>query len=72
MHCNEENASEPENQDCEIQDNPFSPSNLNELRTPIQHLSIHNIDLNESVVINEDCTGEEYHNHHSKSFDNLY
>ena len=51
-----ENASEPENQECEIQDNPFRPSNLNELRTPIQPLSIQNIDLNDSVVINEDRT----------------
>ena len=57
----EENASEPENQECEIQDNPFRPSNLNELRTPVQPLSIQNIDLNDSVVINEDRTGEDYH-----------
>ena len=56
-----ENASEPENQECEIQDNPFGPSNPNELRTPIQPLSIQNIDLNDSVVINEDRTGEDYH-----------
>ena len=57
----EENASEPENQECEIQDSPFRPSKLNELRTPIQPLSIQNIDLNDSVVINEDRTGEDYH-----------
>ena len=57
----EENASEPENQECEIQDNPFRPSNLNEFRTPIQPLSIQIIDLNETVVINEDHTGEDYH-----------
>ena len=57
----EENASEPENQECEIQDNPFRPSNLNELRTPVQPLSIQSIDLNDSVVINEDRTGEDYH-----------
>ena len=56
----EENASEPENQECEIQDDPFRPSNLNELRTPIQPLSIKNIDLNDSVVLNEDRTGEDY------------
>ena len=41
----EENASEPESQECEIQDNPFRPSNLNELRTPIQPLSIQNINV---------------------------
>ena len=63
----EENASEPENQECEIQDNPFRPSNLNELRTPMQPLSIQNIDLNDSVVINEDRTGEDYHRRYSRS-----
>ena len=57
----EENASELENQKCEIQDDPFRPSSLNELRTPIQPVSIQNIDLNDSVVINEDRTGEDYH-----------
>ena len=59
----EENASEPENQEFEIQDNPFRPSNLNELRTPIQPLSMQNIDLNDYVVINEDRRGEDYHTH---------
>ena len=58
----EENASEPENQECEIEVNPFRPSNLNELRTPMQPLSIQNIDLNDSVVINEDHAQEDYHN----------
>ena len=57
----EENASEPENQENEIQDNPFRPSNMNELRTPIQPMSMQSIDLNDSVVINEDRTGEDYH-----------
>ena len=57
----EENASEPENQEREIQDNPFRPSNLNELRTPMQPLNIRNIDLNDSVVMNEDRTQEDYH-----------
>ena len=57
----EENASEPENQEREIQDNPFRPSNLNELKTPMQPLNIQNIDLNDSVVMNEDRTQEDYH-----------
>ena len=61
----EENASEPENQEGEIRDNPFRPSNLNELRTPIQPLSMQNIDLNDSVVINEDRTQEDYHIYNS-------
>ena len=55
-----ENASEPENQECEIQDNPFKPNNMNELRTPIQPLSMQNINLKDYVVINEDRTGEDY------------
>ena len=48
-----------------MQDNPFRPSNMNELRTPIQPMSMQNIDINDSVVINEDRTGEDYH---SKNF----
>ena len=57
----EENASEPENQESEIQDIPFRPCIMNELRTPMQTLKIQNIDLNVSVVINEDRTIEDYH-----------
>ena len=43
----EENASDPEDQENEIQDNPFRPSSMNELRTPMQPLNIQNIDLND-------------------------
>ena len=57
----EENASEPENQESGIQGNPFRPSIMNELRMPMQPLNIQNIDLNESLIINEDRTGEDYH-----------
>ena len=57
----EENAAEPENKEFEIQDNPFRPSNMKELRTPIQPMSMQNINLYDSVVINEDRTGEDYH-----------
>ena len=57
----EENASKLENQECEIQDSPFRPSNMNELRTPIQPLNMQNIDINDSVVINENRTREDYH-----------
>ena len=64
----EENASEPENQENEIEYNPLKPSNMNELRTPIQPLSMENIDLNDSVVINEDRTGEDYHRAYFKIF----
>ena len=56
----EANASEPqEDQENDIQHNPFRPSNKNELR--MQPLNIQNIDLNDSVVINEDRTGEDCH-----------
>ena len=57
----EENASEPGDQENEIQDNPFRPSNMYELRTPMQPSNKQNIELNDSVVINEDRTGEDYH-----------
>ena len=55
----EANASEPENQENEIQDNPFRPSNMNELGTPMQPLNKQNIDFKYSVVIYEDRTGED-------------
>ena len=57
----ETNASEPEDQENAIQDNPFRPSNMKELRTPMQPLKIQNIDFIDSVVINEDRTGEDCH-----------
>ena len=37
------------------------PSNNDELSTPMQPLNTQNIDLYDSVVINEDRTGEDYH-----------
>ena len=52
----EANASEPEDQENERQDSRFRPSNINELRTPMHSLNIQNIDLNVSVVINEELT----------------
>ena len=57
----EANAFEPENQENEIQDNSIRPSNMNELRTQMQPLNIQNINFNDSVVINEDRTEEQYH-----------
>ena len=57
----EAKASEPEDQENKIQDSPFRSSNLNELRTPMQPLNMQNINLYDSVVINEDHTGEDYH-----------
>ena len=55
------NASDIENQENRTQDSPFRPSNNDELKTLMRPLNIQNIDLNDSVVINEDCTGEDYH-----------
>ena len=55
----EVNASE--NQENETQDNPFRPSNNDKLRTPMQPLNIQNMHLDDSVVINEDRIGEDYH-----------
>ena len=55
----EVNASE--NQENETQDNPFRPPNNDELRTPMQPLNIQNMHLDDSVVINEDRIGEDYH-----------
>ena len=57
----EVNASESDNQENELQDNPFRPSDNDELRTPIQPLNIRNMNLNDSVVINGNRTGEDYH-----------
>ena len=34
---------------------------MNELRTPMHPLNIRNIDLYDSVVMNEDCSGEDSH-----------
>ena len=55
------NASDIKNRENRTQGNPFRPSNNDELRTPMQPSNIQNIDLNDSVVINEDRTGEDYH-----------
>ena len=41
------NESDTENQENTIQDNPFRPSETNELRTHIQPISIQNIDLDD-------------------------
>ena len=63
----EAKAFEPGNQESEIQDNPFGLFNMNELRTPMQSLNIQNINLNDSVVKNEDRTGEDYHKWYSRN-----
>ena len=47
---------------------------MNELRTPMQPLKIQNIGINDSVVINEDRTGEDYYKlkNDDRQFDKLY
>ena len=57
----EAHASDAEIQQNEIRDSPSRPSKVKELRTPMQNLNIQSIELNDSVVINEDRTGEDYH-----------
>ena len=61
----EANASEPEGQENEMQDNSFKHLYMNKPKTPMQPLNIQNIDLIDSVIINENRTGEDYHSRHS-------
>ena len=58
------NASDIENQENEVLHNLFRPSEINELRTPIQPIGFQNIDLDDIVIVNEDRTGEDYHMDH--------
>ena len=55
-HINDEdgevNATNMDNQESSVQDNPFRTSELNELRSPVQPVCIQNFDLN------KDSTGE--------------
>ena len=53
------NASDTENEENRIQDNPFRPSDINELRTPFQPINTKNADLDETI--NEDRITEDYH-----------
>ena len=57
----EEKASDTENQENRTQDNPFRPSETNELRTPIQQIPIENLDLDDTVIINGNRAKEDYH-----------
>ena len=57
----EAKASEPGDQENEIQHNPFRPSNLNEIKTPMQPLSIQNFNSKDSVIINENRAEEDCH-----------
>ena len=55
------NASDTENQESRLHDNPFRPSETNDLRTPCQPIPIHNLDLDGTVIINKDRAEEDYH-----------
>ena len=61
----EMNASDTENQENRIQDNPFRLSETNERRTPIQPAPIQNLDLDDTVMTNENRAEED--NHSSKN-----
>ena len=45
------NASDTKNQENRLQDNPFRPSETNELRTQIQPISIQNVDLDDTFKL---------------------
>ena len=55
------NASDTENQESRIQDKPIRPSETNEFRTPIQPISIQNLDLDDTIIVDKDHTGDDYH-----------
>ena len=55
------NASDTDNQGNRLQDNPFRPSETNELRTPVPPISIQILDLDDTVILNEDRAEEDYH-----------
>ena len=61
-HQNDEDGkidvSHTNNQENAMQDNPSRPSEMSELRTPVQPVSVQNLDLDDTVVVNEDRTGE--------------
>ena len=55
------NASDTDDHENEIQDNPFRPTGTNQLRTQVQPISIQYLDLDNTVIVNEDRTGEGFH-----------
>ena len=55
------NASDTDNQENEIKNIPFKPSETKDSRTPVQPISIKNLDLDDTVIVNEDRMGEDYH-----------
>ena len=54
------NASDTDDQENKKQDNPFRPSETNEIRTPRQLICIQNLVLDDTVIVNEDRIGENY------------
>ena len=55
-------ASDTDDEENEIQNYSFRPSGINELRTPIPPVYIQKLDLDDTVIVNIDRTGEDYHN----------
>ena len=54
-------GSDSDNQENEIPDNHFTPSGSNELRTLLQRIFIRNLDLDDTLIVNEDRIGDNYH-----------
>ena len=50
------NASNVDNRENRTQDNPFRPSELNELRSHFQPIYIQNFDSDDAVIMDEDST----------------
>ena len=55
------NASDTENPENRMQDIPFRPSETNQLRTPAQPISIQNLDLVDTVILNKTRAEEDYY-----------
>ena len=55
------NASNIENQEKRLQGNPFRPFDLGELRSSVPPVCIRNFNLDDTMIINEDHTGEDKH-----------
>ena len=55
-----ENASNKKTR-AEIQDTPFRSSEMMELRQPVEPLNLQNIDLEDTLIINQGPQGADYH-----------
>ena len=51
-----------DNQENSVQDVSFRPSEFSEPRSPDHPVNNRDLNLDDSVVVYENCTGEEHHN----------